>query len=156
MDERSGNMVWSPIMTSFRISEFSENFQKMEANGRRKSSNEFFWRWVLLNLPFFLHLVSSLIIHKCISNKNYGAWRHNMGYIGKTQNKSGRLKFFRSTYRITSLDYYSFFRFKKYLLWNKLDEKDGLLFCFFPFSFWPPKLNSIFEPRYFPIHRSDP
>ena len=68
-----------------------------------------------LDLPFFLHLVSSHIIHKCISNKNYGAWRHNMGYIGKTQNKSGRLKFFRSTYRITSLDYYSFFRFKKYL-----------------------------------------
>ena len=109
-----------------------------------------------LNLPFFLHLVSSHIIHKCISNKNYGAWRHNMGYIGKTQNKSGRLNFFRSTYRITSLDYYSFFRFKKYLLWNKLDEKNGLLFCFFPFSFRPPNLNSIFEPRHFTIHRSDP
>ena len=109
-----------------------------------------------LNLPFFLHLDSSYIIHKCISNKNYGAWRHNMGYIGKSQNKSGRLKFFRSTYRITSWDYYSFFRFKKYLLWNKLDAKIGLLFCFFPFPFWPPKLNSIFEPRHFPIHRSDP
>ena len=55
-----------------------------------------------LNLSFFMHRDFSHIIDKCISNKSYGARRHNIGYIGKTQNKSGRLNIFRSTHRITS------------------------------------------------------